>query len=220
MHWIRGGVEVGAPILQRFYALHVIALPLMLLYVIKLHVIAIRYVGSSTPIHETHPIKKIPFFPHHLMKESTALMVMISIFFAIIFFIPDMGGIFIEKYNDIPANPIQTPTAIHPAWYLTPYFAMLRSVPSLLGGVVITLINIFFWGALPFLDKSRHRLLREKNLCFRWMVYLFWLNFIILGLLGWNELSDIGLWCSRFCTLYYSLFFILMPIYSRIGAYR
>jgi ubiquinol-cytochrome c reductase cytochrome b subunit len=215
MYWIRGGIEVGAPILQRFYALHVIAIPLLLMYMIKLHVIAIRYVGSSTPVHEKHPTQKIPFFPHHVIKESMALMVMITVFFAIIFFIPDMGGIFIEKYNDVPANPMQTPPAIHPAWYLTPYFAMLRSVPSLLGGVLLTLLNILLWGMLPFLDKSRHRLLVEKNQVFRWMVYLFWVNFVVLGVLGWYELTLWGLWCSRVCTLYYTLFFILMPFYSR-----
>jgi ubiquinol-cytochrome c reductase cytochrome b subunit len=216
LNWVRGGAEVGGALLQRFYALHVIALPLLLLYIIKLHIVAIRYVGSSSPNEGSKQEKTIPFFPHHLAKESFPVAIFITIFFAILFFKPDLWGLFIESDNAIPANPLYTPSPIHPPWYLTAYFAILRSVPNLSFGLLLTFMALIFWFFLPILDKSNQRVLRHKSKIFRIMVYLFWINYLLLSVLGWFELNDLILWISRFATIFYFLFFMLMPWYSQL----
>lgn len=214
--WVRGSLEVGAPLLQRFYALHVIAVPLLILYIIKLHIVAIRYVGSSTPTEEKYPVK-IAFFPNHVAKESFSIAVFVTIFFAIVFFAPEMGGVFIEPINAIAADPMQTPTVIHPPWYITPYFAMLRCIPNLFIGVITVILSLLLWFCLPLLDKGQQRVLSLKPKVFQFMVYLFAFNYILLGFLGWFEHSDWSLWCSRCSTLFYFLFFVGMPWYSSRG---
>lgn len=215
VQWIRGGSVVAGPLLQRFFAMHVVIFPIIILYVIKLHVVAIRYVGSSTPKKQTEPVKTIRFFPDHIAKEAFAALLVITVFFAVIFFFPSLGGIFIEHINAIPADPTITPSPIHPPWYITPYFAILRSVPNLFLGLILTFFAFIVWFLLPLLDRSPHRLLEEKSFGFKCMLILFGLNFIGLGVLGWFELSTWTLWVSRFCSLFYFLFFISLPFFSR-----
>jgi ubiquinol-cytochrome c reductase cytochrome b subunit len=215
VQWIRGGSEVGGPLLQRFFALHVVIFPILILYIIKLHVVAIRYVGSSTPVKTSTTPKTMRFFPDHLAKEAFAALLVITLFFAVVFFFPTLGGIFIEHLNAIPADRLITPSPIHPPWYLTPYFAILRSVPDLFLGLLITAFAFLVWFLLPLLDRSRHRLLKDKSVAFKVMLILFGLNFITLGILGWYELSPLSLWISRCCSVFYFIFFITMPFFSR-----
>jgi ubiquinol-cytochrome c reductase cytochrome b subunit len=215
VQWVRGGNEVGGALLQRFYALHLIAIPILLLYIIKFHIAAIRFVGSSTPNENQGKQKYIPFFPHHIAKESFYVAIVVMIFFVILFFKPDMWGLFIESDNAIPADPFNTPRAIHPPWYLTSYFAILRSIPDLGYGILITFSALVVWFFLPFLDKSSHRLLQHKTKIFRCMVYIFGMNYLLLSILGWCEVNAYVLWASRLATIMYFSFFILMPWYSR-----
>lgn len=214
-YWLRGGYEVGQPLLQRFYAFHIILLPFLLFLLIKFHIIAIRYVGSSEPIESSKPSKKISFYPQHLLKEAIPAAIFLTLFFMVLFFWPSFGGVVIENLNQVPANPLVTPASIHPPWYITPFFAILRAIPNLSFGVLFTLLALFLFFMMPVLDKSEHRVLFFKKPIFRYMVYIFWLNFIFLGILGWFEVNTLRLLLARVFILFYFAFFLLMPWYSR-----
>ncbi|NBX84297.1 MAG: cytochrome bc complex cytochrome b subunit [Gammaproteobacteria bacterium] len=214
--WIRGGQEVGQPLLQRFFALHIIALPFLLFILIKIHVIAIRCVGSSNPEEDTgQKLRKIPFVPDYMIRELFPLSLFVMLFFFIVFFWPNVGGLFIESDNLQMANPFQTPASIHPPWYITPYFAILRAIPHLGCGLFVTMLSILIWFGLPFLDKSQMRTLKKKSALFKAAVMIFGINYVCLSILGWWEINDITLWCARLGVLIYFLFFITMPWYSR-----
>jgi ubiquinol-cytochrome c reductase cytochrome b subunit len=185
------------------------------LYIIKFHIVAIRYVGSTTPDEQLREDKKIRFFPDHLAKESFFVAIFVTIFFVIVFFNPDLWGIFIEPNNAIPADSLQTPETIHPPWYIGPYFAMLRCIPDLGLGLMITLVALSLWLFLTWLYKSQEQVLKAKPLQFKVMVYLFWLNFALLGVLAWFELNVWTLWSARLATAYYLLFFLYLPKLSR-----
>lgn len=214
-YWLRGAQQVGQPLLQRFFAFHIILLPFLLLIIIKLHIVAIRCVGSSEPEEQGSSAAKIPFIPHHLAKESLPLSIFIFLFFLVLFFFPEMGGLFIEGVNQQLANPLQTPNSIHPPWYITPFFAILRAVPNLSMGLVFTIFSFLLFFILPWLDKSTKRTLKLKNRFHRYMVYAFCLNLVMLGVLGWYEVSATNLFLARLGLGFYWMFFILMPYYSR-----
>ena len=214
VEWVRGGMSVTSPLLQRFYALHVIAIPLFLLYLIKFHVVAIRYIGSTTPKLKHTPDARIPFFPNHLAKESFYIVVFFTIFLGIVFFKPDGFGIFIEPQNAIPADPLQTPESIHPPWYIAPYFVILRGVPDLGLGLFVTFLALSLWLFLPWLDRSSKRSLTEKSRVFKVMVWLFCLDYLVLGGLAWCELTTVVIWITRMAIIFYFLFFLAMPWYS------
>jgi ubiquinol-cytochrome c reductase cytochrome b subunit len=214
-YWLRGAHEVGQPILQRFYAFHIVLVPFLLFLIIKLHIIAIRYVGSSEPIETLKPAKKIPFYPDHLLKEAVPVSLVFTLFFMVLFFWPSLGGVFIEDLNQEPANSFVTPSAIHPPWYITPFFAILRAIPNLTFGILVTILSFILFFLLPLLDKSQHRVLFCKTKLFRYMVYLFCIDFVFLGILGWFEVNELRLMLARILITIYFAFFLLMPIYSR-----
>ncbi|NDH08114.1 MAG: cytochrome bc complex cytochrome b subunit [Gammaproteobacteria bacterium] len=213
--WVRGAEEVGQPLLQRFYAFHIIALPFMLFIFIKLHVIAIRCVGSSEPIELDIPSPKIPFYPNHVIKELLPLVVVLLLFFLVLFFFPQGGGIVIESLNYVPANPLQTPASIHPPWYIGPFFTILRSLPHLGLGLLMTFIGLILICFLPVLDRSKSRLLLAKPLKFKLMFSLFCVNFLYMGYLSWHELTPLGLYLSRASCGIYFAFYLLLPWLSR-----
>lgn len=215
-YWLRGAEQVGQPLLQRFFAFHIILLPFLLFIFVKLHIVAIRCVGSSEPNEVSSPRqKKIAFIPHHLAKESLPLSIFILLFFVVLFFFPSLGGLFIEGINQQVANPLQTPTPIHPPWYITPFFAILRAIPHLSLGLLVTILSFFLFFGLPWLDRSSARTLMHKNRLHRYMVYGFCLNFVGLGILGWFEVTEVTLFFTRVAVGFYFSFFLLMPYYSR-----
>ena len=137
--WLRGDYVVGDATLNRFFAFHVIALPLVLVGLVAAHIVALHEVGSNNPdgveIKETldaegHPVDGIPFHPFYTVHDVMALSIFLIIFALIIFFAPEMGGYFIEANNFIPANPFQTPAHIAPVWYFTPFYSMLRATTT------------------------------------------------------------------------------------------
>ena len=209
--WVRGAEEVGQPLLQRFYAFHILALPFMLFILIKCHVIAIRCVGSSEPIELDRPSPKIPFYPHHVVKELRPLMIVLLLFFGVLFFYPQGGGLVIESLNYVAANPLQTPASIHPPWYIGPFFTILRSLPSLGLGLLMTFLGLVLICFLPLLDRGQARLLQAKPLKFKLMFSLFCLNFIWMGYLSWHELTPQGLGLSRVSCGIYFAFYALFP---------
>lgn len=221
---IRGDYAVSGVTLNRFFALHVIAIPLMLLLLVWLHLIALHQVGSNNPEgveiknkkDETgKPAAGIPFHPYYTVKDTWGVAVFLIIFFAIVFFAPTFYGYFLEPANFIPANPMQTPTHIAPVWYLTPYYAMLRAVPNKLFGVIVMASAIAVLFLLPWLDRSPVRSIRYRGVYSRIALILFVISFISLGYLGTVTVTTLKQFFAQLFTVIYFLFFILMPFYTR-----
>ena len=137
--WLRGDYVVGDATLNRFFSLHVIALPLVLVGLVAAHIIALHEVGSNNPDGidiknnldaSGKPVDGIPFHPYYSVHDIMGLGVFLMIFAAIVFFAPEMGGYFLEANNFIPADPLQTPAHIAPVWYFTPFYSMLRATTT------------------------------------------------------------------------------------------
>ncbi|MGY8867220.1 MAG: cytochrome b [Methylophagaceae bacterium] len=223
--WIRGDFVVADATLNRFFAFHVIALPLVLLGLVVAHITALHEVGSNNPdgvdIKKTKdeqgiPLDGIAFHPYYSSKDLVGLIVFLFIFSLILFYMPEFGGWFLEKDNFIPANPLQTPEHIVPLWYFTPFYAILRAVPDKLFGVMAMGGAIVVLFLIPWLDRSPVRSIRYRGPLFRIALSIFTISFLALGYLGTQPAT--GLYTSLaqvFSVLYFS-FFILMPIYTSL----
>lgn len=214
---IRGDFIVSDATLHRFFALHIIALPLLLLLLVRLHMSALHYVGANNPEGKmiTTPAQVVSFYPYYILKDLWGLAVFLVIFALVVFFGPELGGLFIEPSNYIPANPLQTPTHITPVWYLTPYYAMLRAIPDKLGGIVTMLAAILMLFMVPWLDRSPVRALRYRSWLNKLALVMFGLSVLLLGYLGATELTPMRIFWARLLTGFYFAFFLLMPFYSR-----
>ncbi len=237
--WIRGDYVVGDATLNRFFALHVIALPLVLLGLVAAHILALHDVGSNNPDGveikkvkgpDGHPLDGIPFHPYYTVKDLAGAVLFLAVFCAVMFFVPEMGGYFLEYNNFIPADPLKTPAHIAPVWYFTPYYSILRAVPPLFNsqfpGVltmgVATLILFF----LPWLDRSPVKSIRYRGTLYKSAVAIFVLTFLMLGYLGTEPVTvwgQAGAWlgnadratiAARVFTVLYFAFFFLMPWYT------
>jgi ubiquinol-cytochrome c reductase cytochrome b subunit len=224
--WIRGDFIISGATLNRFFALHVVALPMALLLMVFLHIVALHKVGSNNPdgidIKKNKdengiPLDGIPFHPYYTVKDIVGVAVFLFIFCGIIFFAPEMGGYFFEPPNFTPADPLKTPEHIAPVWYFTPYYSILKAVPNQGLGVVAmgaSLVILFF---LPWLDRSKVLSIRYKSPIFKWALALFVISFFILGYLGMKAPSEGRTLVARICTIYYFAFFMLMPWWSQWG---
>ncbi len=227
---IRGDYVISDATLNRFFALHVIAVPLVLIGIVFVHIIALHKVGSNNPdgveIKKnkdpvTHvPVDGIPFHPYYTVKDIVGVVGFLIVFCAIVFFAPDMGGYFLEANNFVPANPMQTPAHIAPVWYFTPYYAILRAVPPMFGsqfpGVIamgIASIAIVF---LPWLDRGAVKSIRYRGPIFKAFIAAFVVSFIGLGYLGLMPATPTYTLISRILSVVYFAFFILMPWYTKI----
>jgi ubiquinol-cytochrome c reductase cytochrome b subunit len=223
--WIRGDFVVSDATLNRFFAFHVIAVPLVLIGLVVAHVIALHEVGSNNPDGieikknkgpDGKPLDGIPFHPYYTVKDIVGVVVFLMIFFAIVFFAPEMGGFFIEHPNFEPADPLKTPAHIAPVWYFTPFYAILRAVPSIAGsafpGVMAmgaAVVILFF---LPWLDRSPVKSIRYRGLCFKVLLFLFVADFILLGFLGMKPTTDLYKLLAQIGTVYYFVFFAALAI--------
>ena len=228
--WIRGDYVISDATLNRFFAFHVIALPLVLLALVVVHLVALHEVGSNNPdgieIKKrkdpvTHiPLDGIPFHPYYTVKDIVGVIVFLMVFSAIVFFAPEMGGYFLEQANFVPANPLQTPQHIAPLWYFTPFYAILRAVPPLFGsqfpGVVAMGMSIVVLFFLPWLDRSKVKSIRYRGPIYKIMLALFVVSFIGLGYLGLLPVSPVATTFARIFSVIYFLFFLLMPWYTSI----
>jgi ubiquinol-cytochrome c reductase cytochrome b subunit len=243
--WLRGDYMVSDATLNRFFAFHVIALPLVLLGLVAAHLIALHEVGSNNPDgveikkHKdpvTHiPLDGIPFHPYYTVKDIVGVSVFLIVFSAIIFFAPEMGGYFLEANNFIPADPLKTPPHIAPVWYFTPYYSILRAVPPILNsqfpGVAAMGLSVVVFAFLPWLDRSPVKSIRYRGAQYKTWLALFVVSFLILGYLGTEPSNVWGVFdakavivggadratvVARICTVVYFLFFILMPWYTKI----
>ncbi|MGI8894444.1 MAG: cytochrome b [Casimicrobiaceae bacterium] len=240
--WIRGDYTISDITLNRFFAFHVIALPLVLLGLVVAHLIALHEVGSNNPDgievkdnkdpRTGHPVDSIPFHPYYTVKDIVGVVVFLTIFSIIVFFVPEMGGYFIEANNFIPANTLQTPEHIAPLWYFTPYYAMLRAVPSFLEsqfwGVLVMGASVMVFFAMPWLDRGKVKSIRYRGTLYKSWLAAFVISFLILGYLGvvpvtvWGQFgegfpfygADKATVLARVLTVIYFLFFILLPWYT------
>ena len=208
--WLWGGFAVGNPTLNRFFALHYL-LPFVIAAVVFLHVWALHVTGSNNPLGIEPKSEKdtLPFHPYYTMKDMFGLTVFLIIYALIVFYVPNYLG---DPDNYIKANPLQTPAHIVPEWYLLPYYAILRSVPNKLIGVLLMFGAILTLFLLPWLDTSKVRSAKFRP-WYQWCFWFFVLACIDLGVCGAHEPAGIWVLLSRVGTIYYFAFFwALMPL--------
>ena len=222
---IRGDYAISDITLNRFFAFHVILLPLILVALVFVHIVALHHVGSNNPdgveIKEHKgpdgvPLDGIAFHPYHTTKDLVGIIVFLMIFSAVVFFAPEMGGYFLEHANFVPADPLKTPEHIAPVWYFTPFYAILRAVPSQLGGVVAMGLATILFCFLPWLDRSPVKSIRYRGWNYKIALAAFTVSFIVLGWLGMQPVTTTFTWMARGFSVIYFLFFLLMPIYTSI----
>jgi ubiquinol-cytochrome c reductase cytochrome b subunit len=223
--WIRGDYLISGITLNRFFALHVVALPIVILGLVVLHILALHEVGSNNPDgvdikkkkdENGIPLDGIAFHPYYSVKDLVGVVVFLFIFCFIVFFFPEMGGYFLEKPNFEQANPFKTPEHIAPVWYFTPFYAILRAVPDKLLGVIAMGAAIAVLFVLPWLDRSPVKSMRYKGWLSKVWLVLFCVSFVILGVLGVLAPTPGRTLLSQVCTALYFAYFILMPFYTRM----
>ncbi len=224
VEFIRGDYTVSGVTLNRFFALHVVLVPLVMVGLVALHILALHHVGSNNPDgidikkHKNalgKPLDGVPFHPYYTVKDLFGLVVFLILFAIVVFFIPDFFGYFLEAPNYVPADPLKTPEHIAPVWYMTPYYAILRAVPNKLLGVMAMGFSVMIYFFLPWLDRSPVRSIRYKGWMTKTAVSLFVISFIGLGYLGTQPPTDIKTLIAQILATIYFAFFLLMPIYSK-----
>ncbi len=230
--WVQGDFVVGGATLTRFFAFHVVLIPLLLLVCVYLHIIALHQVGSNNPEgidikaqkdKNGIPLDGIPFHPYYTVHDLVPVVIFLMLFFAAVFYFPAGGGYFIEPPNYVPANNLSTPDHIAPVWYFTPFYAMLRAVTIDFFGVDAKLWGLIVMGGaivivtfLPWLDKSPVNSLRYKGRPSKVMLMLFAISFLVLGILGTKPADWAPFWVAPLFTIIYFGYFLAMPIYTRM----
>jgi len=217
--WLWGDFAVGDATLNRFFSLHYL-LPFIIAGVVGLHIWALHVPGNNNPlgIDVKSPQDTVPFHPYYTVKDAFYLILFVIVFAGFVFYSPDFFG---NPDNYQPANPLVTPPDIVPEWYLLPYYAMLRSIPNKLLGVIVMAgaqVTLVF---IPWLDTSRVRSCRFRPL----MKQFFWAFAVVCVLLGYCGSQSVDaarfgiplVWVARIATLYYYAFFwLIMPIVGLI----
>jgi ubiquinol-cytochrome c reductase cytochrome b subunit len=222
--WVRGDYVVSDATLNRFFAFHVISVPLVLVMLVFLHIVALHEVGSNNPDgieikkykdENGIPLDGIPFHPYYTVKDIVGVAVFLIFFATVIFYMPEMGGYFLEHANFIPADPMKTPEHIAPVWYFTPFYAILRAIPDKFAGVVGMGSAIVVLFLLPWLDRNPVKSIRYRGGIYKKALLLFVISFIGLGYLGTQPATPSATLFARLFTSIYFGFFLLMPIYTR-----
>jgi ubiquinol-cytochrome c reductase cytochrome b subunit len=223
--WIRGDYGIADATLNRFFSLHVSALPLALLLLVVLHLVALRTSGSNNPdgieIKEKlgpdgHPLDGIPFHPYYTAKDFVGVGIFLVVFSIIVFFEPTFGGLFLESANFEPANPLSTPPDITPVWYFTPFYAILRAVPNKEAGALLLLLSLVSFLFLPWLDRSPVKSIRYKGWMSRSALAVFAVSCLVLGYLGMKPPQGLYVVLARIFMVLYFAYFWLMPLYTRL----
>lgn len=223
--WVRGDYIISGITLNRFFALHVVAIPLVLVGLVFMHLVALHHVGSNNPdgidikkLKDKNgvPLDGIEFHPYYTVHDMVGIVVFFICFFAVVFFFPEGGGFFLEPPNFEAANSLKTPEHIAPVWYYTPFYAILRAVPSKLGGVIAMGAAIAVLFLIPWLDRSPVRSIRYKGILSKIALTVFAISFIVLGYLGATPATPTATILARIFTILYFLFFLLMPFYTAI----
>ncbi len=226
--WVRGDFVISDTTLNRFFAFHFLV-PFILAALVFIHLVALHFVGSNNP--DGIEIKKnkdengvpkdgIPFHPFYTVKDIYYVVWFLIFFSAIMFFAPEMGGLFIEAPNFEPANPLKTPEHIAPVWYFTPYYAMLRAIPPMFGsqfpGVVVMFGAIAVFFILPWLDRSPVKSIRYKGMLSKIALAIFAVSFVVLAWLGLQASTPAKTLLAQIFTGLYFAYFIFMPFYSKM----
>ena len=236
--WLRGDYVVGDATLNRFFAFHVIAMPLVLVGLVAAHIIALHEVGSNNPdgveIKKKKdangiPLDGIPFHPYYTVKDIVGVVVFLFVFSIVVFFMPEGGGYFLEYNNFVPADPLVTPSHIAPVWYFTPYYSLLRAVTYPLFGIDAKFWGVVAMGAgtlifafLPWLDRSPVKSIRYRGTMTKVLLSAWVVGFFILGFLGTKDPAYKffgaipGAPVAQLLSVYYFLFFLTMPIWSSL----
>lgn len=230
--WVRGDFLISGATLNRFFALHVVAMPIVLIALVVMHLLALHEVGSNNPdgieIKKNKgpdgiPLDGVPFHPYYTVyHDLPGIVLFLFVFCAIVFFAPEMGGYFLEVANFQEANSLKTPEHVPPVWYYTPFYSMLRAVTYPLFG-----IDAKFWGmlvmfgaiavlfVLPWLDKSPVKSMRYKGWFSRGALMAFLMSFLVLGVLGTQSVSPAKTLMAQIMTVIYFAYFFAMPWYTR-----
>ncbi|SDJ65136.1 ubiquinol-cytochrome c reductase [Microbulbifer yueqingensis] len=230
VQWIRGDYLISGITLTRFFSLHVIALPLVLVLLVVLHILALHEVGSNNPdgidikkVKDENGVPKdgVAFHPYYTVHDLVGIAVFLFIFSVVVFFFPEMGGFFLEYANFEEANPLKTPEHIAPVWYFTPFYAILRAVTIDIGPFTAKFLGLVAMGAaiavlfvLPWLDKSPVRSIRYKGMLPKALLLVFAAVFIILGYLGVKSPTPGRNFLAQVATLFYFAYFITMPVWT------
>ncbi len=224
IEWIRGDYSIADATLNRFFALHVVAVPLILLGLVFVHLWALRTVGSNNPDGieikkklgaDGKPLDGIPFHPYYTVKDLYGVGIFGVVFASIVFFMPTFAGLFLEAPNFEPANPLSTPEHIAPVWYFTPYYAILRAVPDKLTGAVLMALAVLAFAFLPWLDRSPVKSIRYRSKIWLYALMAFAIAFCGLGYLGLKPAEGTYVLMARILSVVYFLFFLGMPFYTR-----
>ncbi len=232
--WIRGDYVISDATLNRFFAFHVAAVPLVLIGLVVMHILALHEVGSNNPDgieiknnKDENGIPKdgIPFHPYYSVKDIVGVAVFLIFFSIVVFFVPAGGGYLLESANFEPADPLKTPEHIAPVWYFTPFYAMLRAVTIDIGPFSAKFLGVVVMGAavvilffLPWLDRSPVKSIRYRGPIFKIMLGLLVISFIVLGWLGTQAPTAAKTVMAQVGTAAYFAFFLLMPIYSKLDS--
>ena len=222
--FVTGDYNITTVTLNRFFALHVVALPILILGLVVLHLSALHTVGSNNPDgidikYNKDPITHIPqdgipFHPYYTVKDIVGVIVFLMVFSFVIFFMPEGFGYFLEAPNFTPADPLKTPEHIAPVWYFTPFYSILRAIPNKLLGVVGIGASVAIFFALPWLDRSKVRSIRYRGNMYKIALVIFVICFLGLGYLGTLQPDPLRTLLARIFSVGYFAFFLLMPIYT------
>lgn len=213
--WLWGGFTVDNPTLNRFYSLHFL-FPFLIAGLSLVHLALLHKDGSNNPLGVDSSGDKIPFYPYFFVKDLFAFFVFLFVFCFFVFYFPNAMG---HPDNYIPANPLVTPAHIVPEWYFLPFYAILRSIPDKLGGVLAmggALIVLFF---IPFTNTSEIRSTTFRPI-FKIFYWLFVSDFLILGWIGQMPVKSVYVLVGQIATVYYFLFFlILIPLIGNVESF-
>lgn len=222
--WIRGDYVVSDATLNRFFAFHVIAFPLILIGLVFIHILALHEVGSNNPDgveikkhkdSKGNPVDGIPFHPYYTVKDIYGAMVFLLFFLIVVFYVPEMGGYFLEHNNFVQANSLVTPEHISPLWYFTPFYTVLRAIPDPWYGVLAMIASIVILFFLPWIDRNPIKSIRYRSVMHRVNLLMFVVAFIYLGYLGTLSVNVFRTEMAiRFSELYF-LFFFMLWVHSR-----
>jgi ubiquinol-cytochrome c reductase cytochrome b subunit len=222
--WIRGDYFLSDATLNRFFALHVVAIPLAIVALVALHLTALHEVGSNNPDGidikankdaNGKPVDGIAFHPYYTVKDIFGAAIFLILFAFVIFFWPTAGGLFLEPDNFTAADPLVTPEHIVPVWYFTPYYAILKAVPDKLMGVLLMGASVMILFFLPWLDRSPVRSIRYRGWWYKALLGIFAIAFVRLGMLGLAEGTPAQTWEMRFWTFIYFGFFVVLFFFSK-----
>ncbi len=232
MEWVRGDFLMSEITLNRFFALHVVALPLMLIMLVFLHIVALHHVGSNNPDgieikkhkdEQGRPLDGIRFHPYYTIGKLPQVVAFLFLFCVVVFFMPTFGGHFLEPPNFQEANPLQTPEHIAPVWYFTPFYAMLRAatyplfgVDAKFWGLLVMGVAVILPAMLPWLDRSPVKSIRYKGWISKGMLAMLVVSFVLLGYLGMMPAGPVYEFLAQVGTAGYFAYFVLMPWYTRV----